>query len=72
MAAETTEHKETLGAEDSRWLGEYALVHMNVFGAPLRVMDHGKGTHVWDVDGNEYLDFIAGMAVNSLGYAHPK
>ena len=72
MAAETTEHKETLGAEDSRWLGEYAQVHMNVFGTPLRVMDHGKGTHVWDVDGNEYLDFLAGIAVNSLGYAHPK
>ena len=28
--------------------------------------------HIWDVDGNEYLDFLAGIAVNSLGYAHPK
>ena len=47
-------------------------VHMNVFGTPLRVMDHGHGAHIWDVDGNEYLDFLAGIAVNSLGYAHPK
>lgn len=63
--------EETLGAEGSRWLGEYAQVHMNVFGTPLRVMDHGAGTRIWDVDGNEYLDFLAGIAVNSLGYAHP-
>ncbi|OZG64982.1 acetylornithine aminotransferase [Bifidobacterium hapali] len=63
--------KETLGSEDSKWLGEYSQVHMNVFGTPLRVLDHGQGAHVWDVDGNEYLDFLAGIAVNSIGYAHP-
>ena len=67
-----TEQLETLGSEDSKWLGEYSQVHMNVFGTPLRVMDHGKGAHIWDVDGNEYLDFLAGIAVNALGYAHPK
>ncbi|MBM6699120.1 acetylornithine transaminase [Bifidobacterium pullorum subsp. saeculare] len=62
---------ETLGPEDSKWLGEYADVHMSVFGTPLRVMDHGEGMRIWDVDGNEYLDFLAGIAVNSIGYAHP-
>jgi len=67
-----TEQLETLGNEDSKWLGKYSQVHMNVFGTPLRVMDHGKGAHLWDVDGNEYLDFLAGIAVNALGYAHPK
>lgn len=67
-----TEQTETLGSEDSKWLGEYSQVHMNVFGTPLRVLDHGQGAHVWDVDGNEYLDFLAGIAVNSIGYAHPK
>jgi len=36
------------------------------------VMDHGKGTEVWDVDGNRYLDFIAGIAVNATGHSHPK
>lgn len=35
-------------------------------------MDHGKGTEVWDVDGNRFLDFMAGIAVNSTGHAHPK
>ena len=31
----------------------------------------GKGTRVWDADGKEYLDFAAGIAVNSLGHCHP-
>ncbi len=35
-------------------------------------MDHGKGSQVWDVDGNRFLDFMAGIAVNSTGHAHPK
>lgn len=36
------------------------------------VMDHGCGTEVWDVDGNRFLDFAAGIAVMSTGYSHPK
>lgn len=35
-------------------------------------MDHGKGSYVWDVDGNKYLDFMAGIAVLATGHAHPK
>lgn len=35
------------------------------------VMDHGKGCEVWDVDGNRFLDFAAGIAVNSTGHSHP-
>lgn len=71
MNADNTKNLDVLGPNDDKWLGEYSQVHMNVFGTPLRVMDHGEGTHVWDVDGNRYLDFLAGIAVNSLGYAHP-
>lgn len=36
------------------------------------VMERGRGAHVWDVDGNEYIDFAAGIAVNSTGHCHPK
>jgi 4-aminobutyrate aminotransferase len=36
------------------------------------VMDHGRGCEVWDVDGNRFLDFAAGIAVNSTGHSHPK
>lgn len=35
------------------------------------VMDHGKGTQVWDVDNNRFLDFTAGIAVLSTGHSHP-
>lgn len=31
----------------------------------------GKGARVWDEDGNEYLDFLGGLAVNVLGHSHP-
>jgi 4-aminobutyrate aminotransferase len=36
------------------------------------VMDHGKGTEVWDTDGNRFLDFAAGIAVVSTGHSHPQ
>ena len=39
--------------------------------SPLAVLSHGKGARVWDVEGNEYLDFLGGIAVNALGHAHP-
>jgi 4-aminobutyrate aminotransferase len=35
-------------------------------------MSHGRGTEVWDVDGNRFLDFMAGIAVCSTGHAHPR
>jgi acetylornithine/N-succinyldiaminopimelate aminotransferase len=38
---------------------------------PLKVLARGEGARVWDVDGVEYLDFLAGIAVNALGHAHP-
>ena len=36
------------------------------------VFDHGKGAHIWDVDGKEYIDALAGIAVNNLGHCHPE
>ena len=36
------------------------------------VMSHGRGTEAWDVDGNRFLDFAAGIAVCSTGHAHPQ
>jgi 4-aminobutyrate aminotransferase len=36
------------------------------------VMDHGKGSEVWDVDGNRFLDFMGGIAVVATGYSHPQ
>jgi 4-aminobutyrate aminotransferase len=36
------------------------------------VMDYGRGTEVWDVDGNRFLDYAAGIAVVATGHSHPK
>lgn len=36
------------------------------------VMDHGRGTEVWDVDSNRFLDFTAGIAVAATGHSHPR
>lgn len=49
----------------------YQQVMANTFGAPKRVFVRGEGVHVWDADGNRYLDLLSGLAVNALGHAHP-
>ena len=49
----------------------YAASLMNTFGPPKLVLTRGEGAYVWDTDGNRYLDLLAGIAVNSLGHAHP-
>ena len=41
------------------------------YGTPPLALARGEGCHVWDPDGNRYLDLIAGIAVSALGHAHP-
>ncbi len=43
----------------------------NNYGAPDLSLVNGLGAQVWDADGNEYLDFLGGIATNILGHAHP-
>lgn len=45
---------------------------MNTYGRLPMALQKGEGAKVWDADGREYLDFVGGLAVNSLGHAHPK
>ena len=49
----------------------YPEALMNTFGPPKLALVRGEGTHVWDEDGKEYVDLLAGIAVNSLGHGHP-
>ncbi len=49
----------------------YTEALMNTFGPPKLALVRGEGTHVWDADGKEYVDLLAGIAVNSLGHGHP-
>ncbi|WP_051467664.1 acetylornithine transaminase [Frankia saprophytica] len=44
---------------------------MGTYGRPAVALTRGEGTRVWDVDGNEYVDLLAGIAVSVLGHGHP-
>jgi predicted acetylornithine/succinylornithine family transaminase len=54
---------EVQAASDAYLFGNYRR-------APL-AFSHGQGARLWDLEGREYLDFVAGIAVSSLGHAHP-
>jgi len=45
---------------------------MNTYGRLPMTVSHGRGLRVWDTEGKCYLDALAGIAVNTLGHAHPK
>ncbi|PYY31809.1 MULTISPECIES: acetylornithine transaminase [unclassified Curtobacterium] len=53
------------------WNDRFGASLMRSLTPPKIMLERGEGCRVWDVDGNEYLDFLAGIAVNSLGHAHP-
>lgn len=51
----------------ARWQGSL----MSTYGTPKLALVRGSGATVWDADGREYVDLLAGIAVNALGHAHP-
>jgi acetylornithine aminotransferase len=53
------------------WKDRFGASVMRSLATPQLMLERGEGCYVWDVDGNRYLDFLAGIAVNSLGHAHP-
>jgi acetylornithine/N-succinyldiaminopimelate aminotransferase len=56
---------------DTPWSDRFRTAMMGSAPAPLALLERGDGAYVWDADGNKYLDFLAGIAVNSLGHNHP-
>jgi acetylornithine aminotransferase len=53
------------------WRDRFDRRMMRTLGMPLARLERGEGCWVWDDEGARYLDFLAGIAVNSLGHAHP-
>ncbi|HEY0261328.1 MAG TPA: acetylornithine transaminase [Lacisediminihabitans sp.] len=53
------------------WRQRFGGAMMGSYSPPLAMLVRGQGAHVWDIDGKRYLDFLAGIAVNALGHAHP-
>ena len=69
-AADTAAQRPAAGTGRA-WVQRYGRAVMNTFGAPQRVLVRGRGARVWDADGAQYTDLLAGIAVNCLGHAHP-
>ena len=59
-------------AFDTAAAGHGLCPFMPVFGAPAVMFSRGAGCELWDADGKRYLDFLGGLAVISLGHAHPR
>ena len=62
---------EESSAGHGAWLERYRAHMMGTITDPMALLVRGEGCNVWDASGKRYLDFLAGIAVNSLGHAHP-
>jgi acetylornithine aminotransferase len=68
----TESHVPAVGTEATEnWRERFGGAMMGSSATPLALLVRGEGCHVWDADGKRYLDFLAGIAVNALGHAHP-
>ena len=55
----------------SDWIERESKYLFQNYGRQPIVIERGEGSRVWDSEGNEYLDFVGGLAVTSLGHSHP-
>ncbi|HEX5772971.1 MAG TPA: acetylornithine transaminase [Geomobilimonas sp.] len=56
----------------TEWIAKADKYVMKTYGRYPLVPVRGEGCRLWDADGKEYLDFLAGVAVNNLGHCHPR
>uniref|UniRef100_A0A831UCP9 Acetylornithine aminotransferase n=1 Tax=Geobacter metallireducens TaxID=28232 RepID=A0A831UCP9_GEOME len=56
----------------AQWIAKADKYIMKTYGRYPLVPVRGEGCRLWDADGKEYLDFLAGVAVNNLGHCHPR
>lgn len=56
----------------SNWQQRWESALMNNYGTPPIELVRGSGARVWDSEGKEYIDLLAGIAVNALGHADPR
>ncbi len=59
------------GLNQRDWVALEQQYYQGTFKRQPLTLVRGEGMHVWDSDGKEYLDFVAGIAVNVLGHCHP-
>ena len=58
-------------ANSADWIAKEQKYYAQTVRRQPVVIVKGEGTRVWDADGKEYLDFVAGWAVDNLGHSHP-
>lgn len=68
MSADTTQEP---AASRAPWQEDAGRDLVRSFGDRMALFVRGEGAYIWDGDGTKYLDFLAGIAVNALGHAHP-
>ncbi|WP_154095901.1 acetylornithine transaminase [Microbacterium testaceum] len=68
MSADTTQEP---AATRAPWQEDAGRDLVRSFGDRMALFVRGEGAYIWDGDGTKYLDFLAGIAVNALGHAHP-
>jgi 4-aminobutyrate aminotransferase len=65
-------HTSNSGSQTDHWVGRDAAVLSPSYTRPYPfVMDQGRGSEVWDVEGRRYIDLNAGIAVCATGHSHP-
>ena len=57
---------------DNRYIEKAEEVILHTYNRYQIVLDRGEGVYLYDINGKEYLDFAAGIAVQSLGYNNPE
>src|SRR5215475_7230562 len=65
------EKKDATMSHSSAWIALENMYYAQTVRRQPVVLVRGQGCRVWDADGKEYLDLVAGWAVNNLGHAHP-
>jgi acetylornithine aminotransferase len=71
MTERTSPERTSPEQTNADWVLRSTAALMGNYGRPTVTLVRGKGAHVWDADGREYIDLIAGIATSSLGHAHP-
>ena len=56
--------------DEQNWKDMESKYYMHAANRYPMVIERGEGTKLWDVNGNEYLDFTSGWAVNNIGHSN--
>lgn len=71
MSGDSPMWLDSASATSEDWIARDAASVLNTYGTRPLTFERGAGSYLYDVNGTEYIDFLSGLAVTSLGHAHP-